>query len=186
MAIKIFIDQGHNPSQINAGAEVDGVQEADITFRVGSYLASLLNNDPRFEARLSRTSADSVLGTTVRESLQERVNLANAWGADYFLSIHANSNVNPVINGTEVYLYGPNEETQALAEDIIEGIVSLTEVRDNGVRFNPSLFVLRNTQMPALLVELAYMSNPEDLNKLITYPDAFALGIYVGLHDYFS
>ena len=50
MTIKIFIDQGHNPSLINAGANAGDTQEADVTFIVGRFLAELLNNDVRFEA----------------------------------------------------------------------------------------------------------------------------------------
>lgn len=54
MAIRIFIDQGHNPSGHNAGAEGNGLREQDVTYNVGIYLASLLNDDVRFQARVSR------------------------------------------------------------------------------------------------------------------------------------
>lgn len=54
MAIRIFIDQGHNPSGVNAGAEGNGLREQDVTYNVGIYLANLLNDDPRFTARVSR------------------------------------------------------------------------------------------------------------------------------------
>ena len=56
MAIRIFIDQGHNPSGPNTGAEGNGLIEQEITYTVGLYLAELLSADPRFEVRLSRTS----------------------------------------------------------------------------------------------------------------------------------
>ena len=58
MAIRIFIDQGHNPSGPNTGAEGNGLNEQDITYTVGLYLAELLCADPRFEVRLSRSSPD--------------------------------------------------------------------------------------------------------------------------------
>ena len=54
MAIKIFVDQGHNPSGPNTGAEGSGLLEQDVTYAVGVYLADLLRADPRFEVRLSR------------------------------------------------------------------------------------------------------------------------------------
>jgi N-acetylmuramoyl-L-alanine amidase len=57
LAIKIFIDQGHNPrGAVNAGAEANGVNEGEVNYNVGIYLAQMLNNDPRFEARTSRIS----------------------------------------------------------------------------------------------------------------------------------
>ena len=87
MAIRIFIDQGHNPSGHNAGAEGNGLREQDVTYNVGIYLASLLNDDVRFQARVSRPTPETVLGIDNATSLQERVNMANSWPADYFISI---------------------------------------------------------------------------------------------------
>lgn len=84
MAIRIFIDQGHNPSGVNAGAEGNGLREQDVTYNVGIYLANLLNDDPRFTARVSRPTPETVLGTSNATSLQARVNMANSWPADYF------------------------------------------------------------------------------------------------------
>jgi N-acetylmuramoyl-L-alanine amidase len=86
MATKIFIDQGHNPQGVNAGAEGLGLREQDITYDVGIYLRDILNEDPRFEARVSRPTPETVLGTSNATSLAARVNAANDWPADYFLS----------------------------------------------------------------------------------------------------
>jgi len=89
MAIKIFIDQGHNPTgHPNAGAEANGLHEENITYQVGIYLDNLLNNDSRFDARVSRPTPTTVLGTNSTTSLAERVRMANEWPADYFISIH--------------------------------------------------------------------------------------------------
>ena len=62
--IKIFIDQGHNPTNPNAGAEANGVREQDVTYEVGVRLADLLRANPNFEVRLSRNSPDEQLGTS--------------------------------------------------------------------------------------------------------------------------
>ena len=97
MATKIYIDQGHNPENPNAGAEGNGLLEQDITYRVGQELATLLRADPRFEVRLSRPSPTTLLGTSNSTSLQARVQDANAWGADYFISIHTNASSNPSV-----------------------------------------------------------------------------------------
>ena len=72
MAIKIFIDQGHNPAGYhNTGASWYGLDEQDITYQVGIYLAEMLNSDPRFEARVSRPTPTTVLGTNNNTSLAE-------------------------------------------------------------------------------------------------------------------
>ena len=54
MAIKVFIDQGHNPYGFNAGAEGFGAREQDITYIVGAYLSNILAADYRFEVAVSR------------------------------------------------------------------------------------------------------------------------------------
>lgn len=186
MPIRIFIDQGHNTTGVNAGAVGNGLNEGAVNFEVGQELASLLESDPRFAVRLSRPSADTVLGTSNSTSLQARVNAANSWGANYFISIHCNSNTNPAIRGTEVYVYQENTQSYWLAQHILNGIVETVGTRDNGVRVNSSLYVLRRTHMPAVLVELGYLSNAEDAYLLQTEPAAFALGIYRGLLSYFG
>lgn len=186
MPIRIFIDQGHNTTGVNAGAVGNGLNEGAVNFVVGQELARLLNDDPRFVARLSRPQENTVLGTSNTTSLQARVTAANTWGANYFISIHCNSNSNPSIRGSEVYVYQENTQSYWLAQHILNGIVETVGTRDNGVRVNSSLYVLRRTQMPAVLVELAYLSNPEDARLLRQEPDGFALGIYRGLLSYFG
>ena len=105
MAIKIYIDQGHNPSAPNAGAEGNGYKEQDITYEVGRRLAELLRANGNFEVRLSRPTPQTSLGTSNASSLSARVNEANSWGADYFISIHANASTVSSVSGTEVLVY---------------------------------------------------------------------------------
>lgn len=181
MAIKIFIDQGHNPQGINAGAEGFGYREQDITYTVGIYLRDILLEDGRFEARTSRNTPDEVLGTSNSTSLAARVNAANSWGADYFISIHCNASTNPAANGSEVYVYQEGSTAAALARQVLDRIVEFVGTKDNGVRVNSSLYVLRRTQMPAILVELGYITNASDVQKLINNQYTFAYAIYVGL-----
>lgn len=186
MAIRIYIDQGHNPGNINAGASGNGIVEAEVNYQVGIYLAELLAVNPNFEVKVSRPFPDTVIGYDTASSLQERVRQANEWPADYFISIHVNSNVNPAINGSEVYVYREQSLAYRLAEDVLEGIVDTVGTRNNEVRINPSLYVLRRTTMPAILVELGYLSNIHDAEKLLHDQYLFAYGIYLGILDYFG
>ena len=186
MAIKIFIDQGHNPSGPNTGAEGGGLYEQDVNYIVGVYLADLLRADPRFEVRLSRNAPDEILGTSNASSLAARVRMANSWPADYFIRIHCNANVNPAINGTEVYVYQQNTQSYWLAQHVLNAVVARVGTKNNGVRLNPSLYVLRRTAMPSILVELAYLTNPSDAALLESNPYGFAQGIYDGMLDYFG
>ena len=182
--IKIFIDQGHNPEGVNAGAEGNGLREQDINYEVGIYLAELLNENGNFETMLSRPTPETTLGTSNSTSLQARVNMANEWGAQWFISIHTNAAENPQANGTEVYVYSRTSPAFPLAEDIQEEIVERLGTRDLGVKENPSLYVLRRTDMPALLIELAFITNESDAELLENERYAFAYAIYQGILDF--
>jgi N-acetylmuramoyl-L-alanine amidase len=145
-----------------------------------------LNNDPRFEARVSRPTPTTVLGTTNATSLRERVRMANEWPADYFISIHCNSNPNPAVNGTEVYIYQYGTQSNWLAAQVMNGVTQTVGTKNNGIRVNQSLYVLRRTNMPSILVELGYLSNISDAQKLRDNQRQFAYGIFLGFMRYFG
>ena len=71
MATKVYIDQGHNPVNPNAGAEGNGLREQDLVFVIGRELADVLDANG-FETRLSRPSATTQLGTSLATSLAAR------------------------------------------------------------------------------------------------------------------
>ena len=105
MAIKIYIDQGHNPNNPNAGAEAFGVREQDITYEVGILLADLLRRSGNYDVRLARSTPEASIGSSNSESLRFRVNDANAWGADYYISIHANTRLGMLLGfGLTMYI----------------------------------------------------------------------------------
>lgn len=184
MAVKIFIDQGHNPYGFNSGSEANGLKEADVTYNVGILLADILKRDERFVVLTSRTCISQVVGYSNRTSLEERVWKANWWGADYFLSIHCNFSENPNANGSEVYVYKSRTIASELAEEILTEIVDQLHTTDRGVKVNPEYYVLRKTKMPANLIELAFISNHNDAEKLKNDQQMFAEAIYDGLVNY--
>ena len=159
MAIKIYIDQGHNPAGFNTGAEGNGYFEQDITYRVGVLLYELLSADGAFLPRLSRPTEGTVLGTNNSSSLRVRVEQANAFGADLFISIHTNAAENPSATGTEALVYSPSSTVaREVAERILRQLQLQTGLRNRGIVYRPGLYVLRRTQMPAVLVELGFIS----------------------------
>ncbi|MBO5287230.1 MAG: N-acetylmuramoyl-L-alanine amidase [Clostridia bacterium] len=186
MAIKIYIDQGHNPSPPNTGAEGNGYREQDITYQVGIRLAQLLRDNGNFEVLLSRPTQETQLGNSNAGSLRERVNQANSWGADYFVSIHTNASVSPGANGTEVLVYTSPSRAASLAEDIVTSLTEATGLDNRGVKERPGLYVLRRTDMPAVLVEMGFISNPYEAQLMANNPELFARGIYNGILDYLS
>ena len=184
MAIKIYIDQGHNPVNPNAGAEGNGLREQNLVYAIGIELARMLRENPNFEVRLSRPTAETQLGTTKNSSLAARVNDANSWGADYFISLHTNASTSPDAGGSEAFVFNRPSSAASLAEDILRGLNETTGLRNRGVSVRSGLYVLRKTAMPAVLVELAFISNPEEAALMRDRPDIFARGVYDGILDY--
>lgn len=199
--IKIYIDQGHNPfspthpPSWNTGAanEQLGLYEQDLTYEIGMLLAELLSSDERFEVRLSRPTPETILGTyngSVSEAndsaLDARTNDAALWGADYFISLHTNSYTDPSVNGLEVYTATGDEEGYILGDGILNELLESTDLRDRGMRNGDHLRVLKNATMPAVLVEMGYLSNIDDAKLLDEFPELFAQGVYNGIQAYFG
>ena len=187
MSIKIYIDQGHNPRDYNTGAEGNGFYEQDITFDIGRRLYALLSTSDEFDVRLSRPTADTVLGTNNSSSLTERVREANRWGADIFLSLHTNASLNSNATGSEALIYSRSSSVAlGLAEDILTELNLTTGLRNRGVIERPGLYVLRRTNMPAVLVEMGFITNPYDAELMAYSPELFARGIYRGIMKYYG
>ena len=187
MSTKIYIDQGHNPRDYNTGAEGNGFFEQDITYEVGRRLYALLDANPNFEVKLSRPTKDTMLGTSNASSLSARVNDANSWGADVFISLHTNAAENPRASGSEALIYSPaSTVARELSEDILEELSLTTGLRNRGIVYRPGLYVLRRTRMPATVIEMGFISNAYDAELMAYSPELFARGIYRGILDYYD
>ncbi len=181
---KIYIDAGHNPSGFNTGAEGNGLREQDVTYAVAQSLANLLRRSGNYEVRLSRNSPDEVLGNSNASSLRRRVDDANAWGADYFISVHTNGSTDPSARGVEAYAYSRDSRAFRLGDDIVDSLVAATGFPKRGMFVRPGLYVLKKTNMPATLVEIGFISNPGEAAVMRDNPALFAQGIYNGIVEF--
>ena len=184
MAIKIYIDQGHNPSSPNAGAEGNGFVEQDITYEIGIRLYDLLRSNGNFDVRVSRPTPQTSLGNSNSSSLRIRVGEANAFGADYFISLHTNASTNSSVSGSEALVFSSPSVASMLGEDILLWLNRITGLRNRGIVNRPGLYVLRKTTMPAVLVEMGFISNASDAALMNNSPELFAEGIYNGILQY--
>lgn len=184
--IKIYIDQGHNPTSYhNSGASGNGLHEEDLTFTIGVLLAELLRDDGRFEVRLSRPTATTVLGTDNSSSLDARVKGAQDFGADYFISLHVNAFTTSSATGIEAYTVESSGESYDFGNSLLQGMAASTNLRNRGMKTSSSLRVLNKATMPATLLEMGFISNPDDAKLLAEHPEVFATGIYNGILNYF-
>ena len=185
--IKIYIDQGHNPHSWNTGAHGNGLKEEDLTFEIGILLAELLAQDERFEVRLSRPTAETILGTDQSSALDARINDAEAWGADYFISLHINDFPSiPSVSGLE-FCYATDDAVGIeLGSALIDELAVSTGLHKRDPKPRNDLRVLVNTTMPATLLEMGFISNEDDAKLLDESPELFAQGVYNGILNYFN
>jgi N-acetylmuramoyl-L-alanine amidase len=115
-----------------------------------------------------------------------RVQDANSWGADYFISLHTNASDITSATGSEALVYNQPSSAAVLGADLLRELNRSTGLPNRGVKSRPGLYVLRRTAMPAVLMELGFISNPEDAALMRDRPDLFAQGIYNGLLDYLN
>lgn len=176
--MKIFLDPGHGGNNPGAVA-ASGLQEADVNLDVALRTGRILQSNG-YEIMYSRTE-----DTTV--SLRERAEMANSWGADYFVSIHCNANVNTAIMGTESFYYREGSIAQSFAQVVNNALVAQIETKDLGI-FQANFAVLRLTYMPAILVELAFISNPTEAEQLSmpSFRENCAIGISNGVIEFTS
>lgn len=155
--IVVVIDPGHggrDPGAVGIG----GIHEADIVLDIATQVASLIENEG-LQAVLTRSDDREV-------DLGPRVDLSDAVNADLFVSIHANAiNMSrPDVNGIETYYYY-SSAAASLAETIHNSLLNSTGMNDRGVR-QARFYVLTETSMPAVLVEVGFVTGREDAARL--------------------
>lgn len=188
---KIVIDPGHgiDPNGRDPGAiGPTGVQEKDVNLAIALKLAALLK---QAGANVYLTRSDDNCPYT----LSGRAYYANDLGADLFISIHSNASLSTEASGTSTYFYAPEGtelgqqrwERLHLAMAIQNALVAVLGTKDLGVR-EANFAVLRNTDMPSVLVETAFLSNPteEQLLKNPSFQAKVAEGIFNGISAYFA
>jgi N-acetylmuramoyl-L-alanine amidase len=174
----VVIDAGHGGVDLGACGR-QGTREKDINLEVSMRLKDLLEGAGA-EVVLTRGDDEYI-------SLYERGFMANYLPADLFISVHTNNHTDLSVQGIEVYHYPGRLECKLLAEKVIDSLVFNTGLIGLGVKVN-DFVVIRETQMPGILVELGYLSNyqEETIIKTTGFTEKAALGIFEGIIDYYK
>lgn len=154
----VIIDAGHGGSD---GGTVSGkIIEKDINLSVALKLKTILE-DNNIEVILTRNSDEKM-------SLAQRTSVANDSNADFFISLHCNYYEDDAqIAGLECYYNSPDAtESKAYAESIIHAVSLSNDVKTRDAK-TENYYVLRNTQIPAVLVEMGFLSNYSESQKLL-------------------
>ena len=188
---KIVIDPGHGGNDAGAIGPT-GVMEKSVTLKVGLELKRLLEAEGA-TVIMTRETDTTVSSKGAKasdiEELGARCDVANRNGADIFISIHADSFTRPEARGTTGYYYSKSTSGrgQKLADCIRRNLVEQLGTPSRGTQ-PCNFYVVKNTDMPATLIELGFISN-KDEEKLLDSKEGVqkaAQGILDGIEDYFG
>ncbi len=178
----IVIDPGHGGK--DSGAVAGKIYEKDINLPVSLMLRDALVQNG-YNVIMTREDDRDV-------GLYDRPIIGNNSNADLFISIHTNASLKPQVKGLEV-LYCPSYERDIkladqypFAQSIHDNILALTNRPGRGIVKRPDLVVLNKTYMEAVLIEIGYMSNPEELEIVLSqsYQNLVVQGIVNGVKEY--
>lgn len=176
----IVLDPGHGGN--DEGAKSSTVMEKKITLTT-AFLTKKHLEDLGYRVILTR-SRDTYI------SLPGRANIANKNESDLFVSIHFNAAKNSAAKGIEVFYYNQEKSkrtqySRQLANNILYFLLDGTEAISRGVK-KGNHHVTRETQMPAVMVEGGFITNPDERDHLKdrAYLDKIADGIAKGVDKY--
>ena len=167
----VILDAGHGGDDV--GCMVDEYQEKEITLAIAKLVQQKLE-EKGVVTVLTRSGDDTV-------SLAQRTQIAAQAGSSLFVSIHSNSYVqDSTVSGLECYYY-QNAQGRQLGE-LIKKAVEDAGIKTRKVK-SEDFYVLRENSMPAVLVETGFMTNPEELNRLLdpSYQDQLAGAVADGI-----
>ena len=177
--MKIFINPGHGGA--DTGACGHGLIERDVARNIGKLVKSYL----------VAVGYEVVLFQF--DGLQQICDAANSWNADLFVSIHCNA-ANGQAKGTETFYFQGSIAGKKLATAIQNQLINSLPVINRGLKTKITgsdgrpydIYVLKNTVMPAVLVETAFIDNAHDANLLREREDDFARAIARGISDFYA
>jgi N-acetylmuramoyl-L-alanine amidase len=178
----IVVDAGHGG--YDSGAVNGSIYESNIVMDVTDRVYKKLEAAGA-KVLKTRNSKEEFL------PLEDRVKFAEDHYAELFLSIHVNAAYSPDAKGTETYYNSTSNdngtESYYLAKEIQEEMVKQLNTRDRGVK-DGEWYVIKYQEIPAVLLELGFISNSEDLSKLTssTYKEKYAQAIYQGILNYYN
>jgi len=174
---RIVIDPGHGGA--DPGVEVEGVRESDIAWDLAR----------RLEGRMKATGMEALIsrGPQHGPTEAERAKFANEAGADLFLSLHNDRNSSPEAQGVACFHFGTGNGTTSTVGELLAGYIQRELVARTGLqdcRSHPKTWeILRLTRCPAVRVEIGYLTNEQDRQRLAApaFRDVVAEGILVAV-----
>ncbi len=182
----IAIDAGHGGWDPGKTGKT-GMNEKDINLDIANKLCTFLE-DAGAEVYLTRPS-DDALGKTKSKDMKERIDIIKNSEADIMISIHQNAFPKPNAKGAQSFYFKQSQDGKLLAECIQKSLIqSLDEKNSRVAKENNNYYILKNTQIPSVIIECGFLSNPDEETKLNNedYRLKTAWAIFDGIRTYFD
>lgn len=175
----IVVDAGHGGTDPGANNKAAGINEKTLNLKVAGILNQILS-ERGYEVVMNRDSDYFV-------PLKDRYNNANTIDADLFVSVHHNSAGSAAVSGIET-LRPNSAENKIVADYIQEELIKNTGAVNRGTKIRTDLAVLNGTRMPAVLLELGFMSNTNEVTRLkdSSYQNILANSVADAIDKYFG
>jgi SpoIID/LytB domain protein len=176
--VRIVLDAAHGGADCDDNKGASGLREKDVNLDIALKLGSLLEKQGA-EVFLTRND-------DVPMVLSDRVAFSNEKRPKFFLSIGQNCFSNSTASGTEIYFYRGDHQGERLSKLIMEELSISLGLKNRGVR-TAEFYLLREVKASAVMVQLLYISNPQD-EKLLSdrsFREAAAASIFRGIKTYF-
>ena len=181
----IVLDAGHGGW--DPGMVSNKIEEKHINLSIVKKLQTFLEQGGA-TVIVTRIDDDD-LAKNKSGDMNARRLIANTSHADIFVSIHQNAYSSASVKGAQVFFFNESDNSQKLATHIQDRIKEFVEPGNKfKTKANSNYYVLKQTTMPAVLVECGFLTNYNDRQKLISdeYQEKMAWGIYLGIVDYFN
>lgn len=185
----IIVDPGHGGFDPGKPG-ITGLDEKDLNLKISLLLRNYLENAGAIVI-MTRTTDDDVDGMDgVKHKSKDMVQRKKlSEGGDILVSIHQNSFTQPSVHGAQTFYNGKSEEGKALAKSIQKSVKEVADLDNRReAKSNTNYYVLKATNLPAVIIECGFLTNPEEEKKLnsSSYQNQMALGIYLGILRYFE
>lgn len=188
----IIIDAGHGGEDIGATG-VNGRYEKELNFELSMILGEYLRKAgfavvyTRTEDKLLYTEEQNIKGFRKINDLKNRVAIANSYDDALFISIHMNSFSMPKYSGLQVYYAEAAEGSDVLAETIQSEVRERIQQNNNRkIKKGSDIYILEHAQIPAVLIECGFITNPDECEKLSQkeYQKELSFAILCGIIEY--
>lgn len=185
--VQVILDIGHGGSDPGK-VGIDNIVEKDINLKIGKKVKMNLEKE-KITVMLTRENDEWVgtgeNGNTKTGDMKARVKMINEIKPSIVVSIHQNSYQDPAIKGAQVFYYSHSNEGEQLAKIMQESLREIDTENHRQVKANNTYYLLKRTEVPTIIVECGFLTNPEEASKLAgeEYQTQVAQAIVKGIKE---